>query len=340
MQTKEKRVFFNTSSSVFLYNKDLIIISLALLVMGTYLNGITAIFQAVVCVLSCCFSEYVFSKLVIKKNTLNDLSAVSTGLIIALLLPACAPLWVGAICGAFCISAVKIPFGGVRYSPFVPAACAICFANIFFPTQTGVFPAASCGFEAVFSSSEGFSAGTSLLELLKNGSSVDLGFPGVISLLSGSYPSSMGTSSLLALAGVAFYILIERPKRLVASSGYVLSAAVLAFLFPRVSSGRFESVALELAAGSLVFSALILKNDPVTSPKKSSSAFLYGAFAGAICMALRYFGKVIDPSCFSIIIANAAWPIFEKGLLSFEKKTERKKLFPAKKKREQVKENG
>lgn len=311
LQLSKKTPFFNTEDSLFLYSRDMIIMCSALLICAVYLNGVTALLQAAVCVVSAVLCEYVFSKAVLKKNTLGDLSAVSSALLIALMLPSCAPLWIGA--SASCVSylVAKLPFGSARYAPFVPEAVAICFCYICFPEHMSLYPASSSGFEICFSSSESFVSGASLLELLKNGSSIKLNALGIFSLLGGSYPSALGTSSMLALLGVAAYMLIQRPTRLISSVGYIASAAIFAFCFPRTTSGRLSSVALEISAGSLVFVALLILNDPVSSPKKTLSSLIYGAVAGVLCMLLRHYAKVFDPSCFSVLMINALWPVIE-----------------------------
>lgn len=328
LQVSQKTPFFNTEDSLFQYSADMIVMCMALLICAVYLNGVTALLQAAVCIVSAVLCEYVFSKAILKKNTLGDLSAVSSALLIALMLPSCAPLWVGATASCVSYLVAKLPFGSARYAPFVPEAVAICFCYICFPQQMSLYPASSSGFELCFSTSENFVSGQSLLDLLKDGSSVKLNALGIFSLLSGSYPSALGTSSMLAFIGVCAYMLIKRPSRLISSFGYILASAVFAFCFPRITSGRLPSVALELSAGSLVFVALLILNDPVSSPKKPLASFIYGITAGFICMLLRHYAKVYDPSCFSVLIINALWPIFEntfsKKELSKNKKSKSK----------------
>ncbi|MCM1544130.1 MAG: RnfABCDGE type electron transport complex subunit D [Ruminococcus sp.] len=309
MTKAKKSNFFKVDDPLFSYSADMLIIGACLLVMGTFINGITAIYQAAVCMAAAAVCEYIGFKLVFKKNPLGNLSAVSIGLIISLLLPSCAPLWVGVSASAFAILVARLPFGGTRNAPFVPVAAGICFANICFPELMSTYPAASCGVNAIFSVDEGFTAGTSLLDMLEKGTNVDLNIFGITSILSGAYPGAIGTTCVLAMLGTAAYIFIQRPSRLISSAGCIFAAALCAALFPRINSGIINSVVLELCAGSLLFTSLLVLNDPVTSPKKPLSSFIYGAIAGIICMLLRRYAKIEDTGCFSVMITNAIWPV-------------------------------
>lgn len=325
MPKEEKTPFFKTDDSLFKYSSDMLIIGTAMLICGVYLNGITALYQAAVCCAVAVLSEYVSFKLVLKKNTLGNLSSLCTGLIISLMLPACAPLWLGAMASAFAVIAAKLPFGGARYAPFVPACAGVCFVSLCFPEY--MFTYASSASYGLFCTDEAFTAGTSLLSLLSAGKSVSLNMFGRISLLSGTYPGAIGTTSMLVMLAAVIYLLIRRPKRLFATCGYVLACAVFAIIFPRVNSGVFSSAVLELSAGSLMFTAIMLVNDPVTSPKDSKQAVLYGALSGIICMLLRRYAKIEDPSCFGILIINALWPVLvREEKVNAPKKTKRKKI--------------
>lgn len=311
MHTKEKPTFFKKDDSLFRYNCDMLVIGCALLLAGIHLNGINALYQTIVCCVSTVLSEYVAFKLVTKTNTLGDLHAFTLGLMISLLLPACAPLWLGALSGIFAVIAVKLPFGGARGTPFVPVCAAVCFVGLCFPQY--MYTYASSASTGLFATQEGFAAGTTLLDLLASGKSVSLNTFGRIAVLSGSYPGAVGTTSMLMMLAVMLYLLIRRPKRLYASVGFVCACTAIAMLFPRVNSGIFSSAALELSAGSLMFVALLLVNDPVTSPKKPEKAVLYGALAGIICMLLRHVSKMEDTASFAVLLTNALWPVFSQG---------------------------
>ncbi len=330
---QNSKELFSLKNPVFRYNADIFTICLALSAIGIYLNGIYALWQILICSFSAVASEFIGFKTLLKKNTLGDLSALTTGMIIALMLPVSAPFYVGIGACVFAIIVTKLPFGDVRNTPFLPAAAGFCFAAMMFSDAVFTYPAASSDFS--FFGSENFIKGESLFDMLSKGNSLSLNVFGRVSLLSGSYPGAVGTTSMLVLLGAYGYMAVRHPKRLLTSSGYLLSAAVFAFLFPRVNTGRLSSVIIELCAGGLIFASLLLITDPVTSPRKPDRAFFYGLLGGAVCMLLRYFSKTPDPACFSILITNALWPALT-GETVLSKKTAEKYKKPLMKKKEEL----
>ena len=302
--------------------------------MGVYHGGVHALGQIILCSLTAVVCELIGFKAVLKKNTAGDLSALTTGMIIALLLPVSAPPYVGISACAFAVLAAKLPFGDVRNTPFLPSAAGFCFAAMLFTDAVFTYPAVGSDF--AFFGSEGFVKGETLFDMLSKGNSLSLNVFGRASLLSGSYPGAIGTTSMLVLAGGFGYMAVRHPKRLFASAGYLLSAAAFAFLFPRVNSGRLSSVIMELCAGGLIFAALLLITDPVTSPRKPAGAFCYGLTGGAVCMLLRYFSEFPDAACFSILITNALWPALT-GETVLNKKTAEKYKKPLMKKKQELK---
>ena len=158
------------------------------------------------------------------------------------------------------------------------------------------------------SDSAGFKIRSFLGGSIKNGQVMNLDFFSVTDILSGSLPGAMGTTSLLTLFAVGLYLFISKKERLIPSFGFILSSGIFALLFPRVSSGRLISVFLELSAGGLIFTALLLINHPVTLPSKKLHGFLYGLSGGVITMALRHFSPVLMPEIFSVLIMNALLP--------------------------------
>jgi len=289
------------------YNRDTVLICIALSVVGIYLNGMNAVYQLAVSVATAVICEALSFRLILKKKTLTDLGAVSSGLVIALLLPASAPLYVAATASAFSVLIAKLPFGNGRNAPFLPSAAGFCFAAMLFPKEMFTYPALTEAVSGVFFGQEGFIKGTPLLEMLKTGNRLSLNIFGIGRLLSGRVPGAIGTVSVLCLIGVAGYLLVRAPKRLICSSGFLLTAGLIAFIFPRINSGRLVSVIMELSASSLIFVALIMINNPVNCPQKPFKAFLYGALGGVVAMLLRYFSAIGDPTVFTVLIMNALW---------------------------------
>lgn len=310
MQNSEKIKSLLQTQKLFKHNLDVIIVCVSLLAVGAFLNGIDALTHAFLCVGTCVACEFIGSKFILKKFSFEDLSAVSTGLIIALMLPVNAAFYIGIIASMVAILVAKIPFGSAQSTPFVPACVGFCAISVLYPQYVFSYVEKASISSFFTNSSEIVSSGKTLLDSLMMGNSISLNLFTVLDLLSGSFAGAIGTTSLLALLGGFIYLVIQNYKRLYPALSYIGMCAIFAILFPRVDSGIVASLVMELCAGSLVFVALILISDPVTSPQKPKQAALYGAFAGAVYMLLRYYGKVEDPACFSVLIANAVWLVF------------------------------
>ena len=106
----------------------------------------------------------------------------------------------------------------------------------------------------------------------------------------------------------SLFLFIRKKQSLIPSFGFILSSAVFAFIFPRVNSGRLSSVFLEISAGSLLFTALLLINHHITAPEKKLHDFIYGFSGGVITMLMRRFSPVLMPEVFSVLIMNALLP--------------------------------
>ena len=272
-------------------NADTLLLSAGLLAVSFFINGLSALYMAGICLLSGAISEYICFSVILKKKTFGDLSAFASSLLVAMLLPASAPLYIGALASAFAIWVAKLPFGNGRNTPFLPAAAGFCFVAMLFPAE-------------VFS----YASGTTLLDMLTEGNSVKLNLIGFSRLMTGYYPGAIGTAVPGALAGVFLYRLVRKPESLLPSLGFIASSAIFVLLFPRLNCDPFTGLVNELCAGGLLFTALMLINDPVTSPSRPVRAILYGFMGGTVAMLLRYFGNMYDGSVFAVLIMNCLWP--------------------------------
>lgn len=236
------------------------------------------------------------------KHSILDFHSVFTGAALAMMLPATASNGLIIAGTAFAVFVAKIPFGSTMKVPFVPAAAAMAFLSVGFPAEVFTFP-------VVGTQTETFEAGTSLAAMLQAGGSQHLNMLRGLSIISGNVSGPMGTCCAAALIGCCAFFLFLKPKKLCNVAGFIAACAVLAVLFPRGSFGRVNSLFMELCSGTLLFTAVFFATDPATSPKHPITRFIYGAFAGTLCMVMRYFGAFEDGSCFGILLANASWPI-------------------------------
>ena len=190
----------------------------------------------------------------------------------------------------------------------MPAAAGIAFLTVCFPDEVFKYPAIdSASFDV-------FEAGSSLAAQLSAGGIQHVNSVGIMSIISGNVAGALGTCCSIALLGSCALLAVGKPKRLINVLGFLTVCSLLAVIFPRGSFSRPVSLLTELCAGSLLFSCIFFVTDPGTSPKPPLTRFIYGAFAGLICMILRYFGTFEDGTCFGILLTNAFWPLVESAL--------------------------
>lgn len=273
-----------------------------------YFYGAKALALVAVSVITAVICELFGRKILKQDSTISDLSAAVTGIIIALMLPANAPLWLAAIGSGFAIIAAKLPFGKTETLPFSPAAAGMAFLTICFSDLIFDYPGISASNPAITSSS-----GSSLAYMLSQNMSINLGSAKAIDIFTGNHPGPMGAGCIIVLFGSGLYLLIRRTNLFISTIGFFSGAALMALCFPRVTN-LFASVVLELAAGYMIFAALFLVTEQGTQPRLAISRLFYGLFAGIICMLMRRFGAFEECACFGILIADAVWPIADRQI--------------------------
>ena len=279
---------------------DAIVAMLPLYGMSTYFYGPRCLVLALISVISCLASDYICSVMMGKGISIRDISPVVTGLIIPLLLPASAGYHMVITAGLFAILVVKQPFGGLGQNIFNPAAGGIAFVTVCWPTAMFSYPRPFITLPltpVVDTALERSIAYSLSLGGLPTADYLDMAL--------GNVPGPMGTTHILVLFACMFYLWVRRGVKIGVTGGFILGAAVFALLFPRGALSPFQSVAYELMSGSLLFAAIFLMSDPVTSPKRPIARTLYGVAGGALCMFFRHLGRLEESVIFGILIMNA-----------------------------------
>lgn len=283
---------------------DYSIMLAAPLTVALFNYGIRAALIAVLAIITCAICGKSAEKILKVKFPLRDFSPFFIGVSVAMMLPADAPWWMPVCTAAFAMIVCVIPFGAADNSPFVPPAAAICFAML-------------CWGDQIFNYSE---TGNSITKLLSQGNSIGNNVASVLEVLVGNVPSAMGTGCALALLGSLIFLIIRRPKDSISSLTFVLSIAVMALLFPRVGTGRFISLIMELCGGMTLFSAVFFMSYPSILPKRLISRAVWGFASGVICMLVRYFGTMEETLIFGILISCAVADFFDKLPLTKKEK--------------------
>ena len=228
-----------------------------------------------------------------KKNTVSDLSAVVTGLLLALNLPVTIPLWMAALGGVFGILVVKLLFGGLGQNFMNPALAARCFLLISFPTQMTAFLCDAY-------------TGATPLAALKAGEQVD-----VIDMVLGYTGGTIGETSVLAIMLGACILILLGIIDLRIPGCYLVTLA----LFVGVFGGRgfdLNYISAQLAGGGLMLGAFFMATDYVTRPITVKGQYVYGIFLGLMTGIFRIFGPGAEGVSYAIILGNLLVPLIEK----------------------------
>lgn len=341
-------ILINNPDTLFRYTVDMLVVTAALVITGTYINGFNALRTSFWAVLTSVLIEDITCRIMKRKDRrTHNMYAAATGLAIAVMLPATTPAYIVFIASAFAVMAVLVPFGSARKVPFVPAAAGICFVTVCFPEAVFSYSPVNIGVSSPIYGTENFVSALSYSKMLTYGQSVFHNSLEHLSVLVGKVPGPMGTTCILVLIACAVYLLFQRKDNFLISLSFFAACTAYAAFFPRVNSTATTSVTMELSAGVLIFAGLILLPQPYTAPSTKPGKITYGFMAGIICMLLRRYGAYEESACFTVLIMNAVGPavgdyydivlgiLREKGLI--KEKTKKIRFAEPKPKKEKVK---
>ncbi len=272
-------------------------------VFGIYNFGPRALMLICISVATCGLTEYVYERLMKLPVTIGDFSAIVTGLLLALNLPASVSWYVPVIGGVFAIIIVKQLFGGLGQNFMNPALAARCFLLISFSGQMTDFsvPEGAFGKIAVDTVS-----GATPLALLKSGESVD-----VVSLLVGNVQGTIGETSVIAILIGAIFLLCLKIIDLRIPLSYLGSFLVFIIIFG--GHGLDINYILgHLFGGGLMLGAWFMATDYVTSPITKKGQIVYGIILGILTGLFRIFGGSAEGVSYAIIFSNLLVPLIER----------------------------
>ena len=260
---------------------------------GIYNFGYKALILILVTIASCVLSEWLFNLIVKKDNTITDLSAVVTGLLLALNLPHTLPWWQAVIGGVFAIVVVKCLFGGLGQNFMNPALGARVFLVISFASQMTSF------------TYDGITEATPLA-LLKEGESVE-----PLKMLLGTEAGTIGETSVICLLIGAIFLILMGIIDIRIPGAYILTFALFIMLF---GGHGFDVTFLieHLCGGGLILGAFFMATDYVTSPITPLGKIIFGILLGILTGIFRIFGSSAEGVSYAIIIGNLVVPLIEK----------------------------
>jgi len=291
-----------TTSSIM---ADVIIAMIPALIWGVYIFGFRALSITVISVVSCMFFELIYQLVMKKTKTVNDLSAVVTGILIAFNLPVNVPLWIPVVGGAFAIIIVKQLFGGIGKNLVNPAIAARIFLFMSFPHYISAFFDITKEKMSAFEIQPDFDAliGATPLKALKEGLMPSTYGFDLFDMVLGQKGGCIGEVSVILLFAGGVYLMLRKVITWHIPISFIGVVAALTYFFPK-DADMLNFCLNEVFAGGLFLGAFFMATDYVTSPITKSGKLIFGAGCGLITVFIRYFGGYPEGVSFAIMIMN------------------------------------
>ncbi|MCQ2547620.1 MAG: RnfABCDGE type electron transport complex subunit D [Clostridia bacterium] len=306
--------------------KTMLLVLLALVpsfCVSIYVFGFSAILLTAVCVIASVFFEWAWNKLMKKEQTVGDLSAVLTGVLIAFNCPSELPLWIAVIGCFVAIIVVKQLYGGIGKNLVNPAITARIVLFISFATQMTTWPL------PLQDQAADVTTGATPLGLLAEGGE---SLPSNLDLFLGFVGGSMGEVSALALLIGGAFLVWKKIISPIIPACFIGTVFLFALVYyaaagvPEIATGYgvFDMALFHVLAGGVMLGAIFMATDYVTSPMLPLGKVIMGVGCGVITMLIRLFGAYPEGVSFSILIMNILVPLIDNFALKMEIKKQAK----------------
>ena len=288
--------------------RDVVIALCPALLVSILFYGWSELLVIAVSVASCVLIEWAVTKFLMKAPcTISDLSAVVTGVLLAMNLPATTPWWVVFIGALFAIGVVKLTFGGLGQNIFNPAIAGRVFLLISFPTYLTDWTIPN-GF---IHSTDAVSGATLLGRYAEGGVEAVAGTDYLQTLFLNIGSSAGEISALALLLGFA-YLLVRKVVKPWIPLSIFLTVFVTSGIFYLVDPSTYTDPLFNLLTGGVILGACFMATDYVTSPMTTLGGVIYGVGIGFILMMIRYFGAYPEGMSFAILIMNMFVPLLNR----------------------------
>ena len=274
--------------------RDVLIALLPATVAGTVIFGWRSLLVVAVCVVSCVLLEAFYNLITKKPQTVGDLSAAVTGLLLALNLPANIPIWQCVLGSVFAIILVKCLFGGIGCNLVNPAITARVFMLVSFGSMAN---------QAMPKIVDAVSSATPLAEIAQGET------PSLLSLFLGTTGGAIGETCALALIIGFIYLLARRVITWHVPVSFVGTVFLISFF---VEGMNFQTALSLVLSGGLLIGAIFMATDYVTSPATKWGKIIFGIGAGVLTFAIRKYGTYPEGVSFAILFMNILTPYIEK----------------------------
>ena len=276
---------------------DVIIALIPALIASVVYFGYDSIVTVCACVASCVLFEWISRKVMKRKSTVSDLSAVVTGLLLAFNLPAGIPVYIAIIGGAAAIIVCKQMFGGIGNNFTNPALTARIILLVSFASRMTAFPAPFAwqgGVDAVTSATP--------LGIMAEGGTM----PSYLDLFLGNHGGSLGETCALALILGGIYLVARRVISAVIPLVYIGTV----FVF---SAALGQDPLVQILSGGLMLGAIFMATDYVTSPMTIKGKIVYALGCGFLTVMIRTFAALPEGVSYSIVLMNILTPLIDRA---------------------------
>ena len=290
--------------------RDVVIALVPAIICSVIFYGWQELLVLGVSVASCVLLEWAITKYMLKQpSTVGDLSAVITGILLALNLPYTTPWWVVFIGAVVAIGVAKMTFGGIGQNIWNPALVGRVFLLVSFPTYMTSWsqPQGLFGVDAVSGPTplgtiqEGLMQGSTVQELTASFNYKDLLFANL--------GGSAGEVCALALLAGFVYLCVRRVIKPWITLSIFATVALTSLIFCGIDPARFTDPLFNLLTGGLILGACFMATDYVTSPMSLWGGVIFGVGIGFLTMMIRYFGSYPEGVSFAILIMNSVVPL-------------------------------
>lgn len=275
---------------------DVIIALVPSAVAGTVIFGWRSLAVIAACVLAAVITEFLFNLATRREQTVGDLSAVVTGLILALNLHANMPIWQCVIGSVFAIAVVKCLFGGLGCNFANPAVTARILLLLSFASTAGSYANPVLSPDTV-------SSATPLSQLAAGGE-----VPSALTLFLGNYGGAIGETCTLAILVGFLYLVFRKVIRWEIPTVFVLTVYLLSLIVTNDPVGAL----LYVLSGGVFFGAVFMATDYVTSPITNMGRVIFAFGCGLLTVLIRFFGTYPEGVSFAILIMNILSPYIER----------------------------
>jgi len=282
--------------------RDVLIALSPALIMAIYHYGKQAFYTTAIAVISAFLAEYLYQRVMGKLVTINDYSAVITGVLLAFNLPPYVPFWLPVIGSFFAVIVVKQLFGGLGSNFVNPALAARALLLASFPVHMTNWTFAP---DAV--------TGATYLARVKWNPAFSPGISDYTALLFGKVGGCIGETSAVALLAGGIYLLVRKVINWRIPVFYIGSFTIFALIFGR--AGLFtgaENILFEILNGGLIMGAFFMATDYATSPITPNGKIVMGIGCGFLTVFIRFFGGYPEGVSYAIIIMNLFVPLIDK----------------------------